>query len=117
MPTPTLTLALQNLTPTSVAPGGTVVVTDVTTCVPNSPIASTVTAIDFYLGVTKDQPAGATTLTNKNVSPLAPGQSYTRPDGARGLTIPASVAAGPHWIIARLRQYPAVINSVALTIN
>ena len=117
MPAPSLTLALQNLSPTSAHPGGAVVVTDVTTCAPNSPIASTMTAIDFYIGPTKDQTAGATTITNKNVSQLTPGTSYTRPDGARTLTIPAGLALGSLWIIGRLRQYPTVINSVAITIN
>ena len=116
MPSPILTIALQNLSATSIPAGGTVQLTDVTTCAPNSPAPSIATLIDFYIGPTINQPSGATVIISKNVANLIIGQSYTRPDGTRALTIPTAVTPGSKFIIARLRQYQTVISSVPITV-
>ncbi|GDY19555.1 hypothetical protein LBMAG56_09000 [Verrucomicrobiota bacterium] len=117
MPAPILTIALNNLSATTAAHGSTVQVTDVTTLAPNTG-PSNATLMDFFIQTTNTQPPSTGYFDSKNVPGIAiNGAAYTRADGSRSLTIPASTAPGNSFIVARLRAYPTVFKGVAITIT
>lgn len=117
MPAPVLTIALQNLSATSVARGGTVQLTDVTSLAPTTG-PSNATLVDFFVQAANTQPPTSGYFDSKNVPGIAiNGPAYTRADGSRGLTIPTTAPTGSNYIVARLRAYPTVFKGIAITIT
>lgn len=116
---PTLSIALNNL-PATVARGGSVQFTDVTTnsCPPPpNGVASNPTTMDYFIQATNTQPPTSGFFGYRNVNGLAGGQSYTRPAGSAALVIPTTATAGANFFVARLRAYPTVFTAVAITIT